>query len=153
DTTPGFTVCAMALREALAFSPDGKWIASGSPDRGPVGVWDTTTGRATGVLDTQRYYLNDMAFLHDGRLLTFNADRTLRSWNPSQNEATIILRFSDPSIVGQLVSPDGTILMCAKGQNALLWDLTTSRKRADLPGPWVWGNCMAVFSADGRHLA
>src|SRR5262249_42445280 len=101
-----------SLREGLAFSPDGKWGASGSPDAGLVGVWNTATGRVTGVLDTQGRYLNDMAFLRDGRLLTFSGDGTLRSWNLSQNEASILLRISDPSISGQLLSPDGGMLMC-----------------------------------------
>src|SRR5262249_26322094 len=68
------------LREALAFSPDGKRIAAGSLELGTVGVWDTATGRDAGVLRGQGAYLQDLAFGPDERLLVFTGDGTLRSW-------------------------------------------------------------------------
>jgi WD40 repeat protein len=142
-----------ALRQALAFSPDGKRIASGAPELGTVGVWDTATGLEASVLPGQGHYLQDLAFGPDGRLLAFTEDGTLRSWDLSRNDRTILCRIPEPSLTGLLLSPDGRLLLGVKDRQAQLWDVSAGRKRADLPGEFVIGNHMAVFSSDGRHLA
>jgi WD40 repeat protein/serine/threonine protein kinase len=141
------------LRQALAFSPDGKRIASGSPEPGTVGVWDTATGREAGVLPGQGSNLQDLAFGPDGRLLACTADGMLQSWDLSRNDRTILCRIPETSFTGLLLSPDGRLLLGEKDKQAQLWDVPARRKRADLPGEFVIGNHTAVFSSDGRLLA
>jgi WD40 repeat protein len=141
------------LRPAFAFSPDGKRIASGSPELGTVGVWDTATGREVGVLPGKGSNLQDLAFGPDGRLLACTEDGMLRSWDLSRNDRTIICRIAETSFTGLLLSPDGCLLLGAKDKQAQLWDVPAGRKRADLPGEFVIGNHTAVFSSDGRLLA
>jgi WD40 repeat protein/tRNA A-37 threonylcarbamoyl transferase component Bud32 len=140
-----------SLREALAFSPDGKRIAAGSQELGTVGVWDTATGRPAGVLQGQGFYLRDMAFDPDNRLLSSAGDGSLQSWELSRDLRTVLCRT--PDTAGLLLSPDGRLLMGLRGKEVQLWDVTTGRKRADLPGAWLKEGCMAVFSGDGRHFA
>jgi WD40 repeat protein/serine/threonine protein kinase len=140
------------LREALTFSRDGKRIAAGSPELGTVGVWDTATGREAGVLPRQGSYVQDMAFGPDDHLLVFTVDGMLRSWELSRDNGTILSRIPRQS-TGFLLSPDGRLLVGVQGKQVQLWDVTNGRKRADLPGEWLTGNSMAVFSSDGRHLA
>jgi WD40 repeat protein/serine/threonine protein kinase len=140
------------LRPALAFSPDGKRIAAGSLEPGTV-VWDTATGREAGVLPGQHHSFQDMAFGPDGHLLVFTADRTLLAWDLSRNDWTILCRIAEKSLLGLLLSPDGRLLLGVKDKQAQLWDVPAGRKRADLPGEFLMGQCMAVFSGDGRHLA
>jgi WD40 repeat protein/serine/threonine protein kinase len=142
-----------ALRRALAFSSDGKLIASGSLELGTVGVWDTATGREAAVLPGEGYELEDLAFGPDGRLLALTEDRTLRSWDLARDDRTLLCRLPRTSLTGRLLSPDCRLLLGVNDKQAQLWDILAGRKRADLPGEFVLGNNMAVFSSDGRHLA
>jgi WD40 repeat protein/serine/threonine protein kinase len=141
------------LRQALAFSPDGKRIASASPEPGTVGIWDTATGREAGVLPGQGRNLQDLAFGPDGCLLAFTEDGTLRSWDLARSGRTILCRIPEKTFTGLLLSPDGRLLLGVHDKQAQLWDVPAGRKRADLAGEFVVGSVAAVFSSDGRHLA
>jgi WD40 repeat protein len=141
------------LRPALAFSPDGNRIASGSPEPGTVGVWDTATGREAGVLPGQGHRLQDLAFGPDGHLLVFTLDGTLLSWDLSRNDRTILCRIPEKTLTGLLLSPDGSLLLGVHDKQAQLWDVPAGRKRADLPGEFEVREVTAVFSSDGRLLA
>ena len=52
----------------MAFSPDGKELASGSKDR-LVKLWDTASGRLLRTLPRFEYPIQSIAFSPDGRLL------------------------------------------------------------------------------------
>jgi eukaryotic-like serine/threonine-protein kinase len=151
---PHLTTVAAAQRvqAALAFYPDGKRIAAGSPD-GTVRVWDLASGRETGVLPGQGHSTLNVTFGQDERLLVFDGNGMLRSWEVPGNKSTVILQLAAEGLVGQLLSPDGRLLLASKDFIGGLWDVQTGRKRADLPGKLSFGQSTAVFSAAGRHLA
>src|SRR5262249_51825826 len=71
----------------------------------------------------------------------------------SRNEATILLRIPNNGVLGQLISPDARHVMGMDARVGQLWDVTTARKSADLPGKIAGGQSTAVYSTDGRYLA
>ena len=66
---------------SVAFSPDGKRLASGSID-GKVKVWDALSGQETLTLKGHSDGVNSVAFSPDGkRLASGSADQTVKLWD------------------------------------------------------------------------
>jgi hypothetical protein len=103
----------------VAFSPDGRLLATASSDR-TARVWDPATGDCLRTLTGHTDSPIGVAFSPDGRLLaTASHDRTARVWDPATGEHLRTLAGHTSAVYGVAFSPDGRLLATAS------WDETT----------------------------
>ena len=65
---------------AVAFSPDGRFIVSGSRDH-TLKLWDAANGALLKTFNGHDGYVSSVAFSPDGRLIASGDDHTLNLWD------------------------------------------------------------------------
>ena len=141
------------LVTAVAFSPDGRRLASAGGD-GTVRLWDPATGAELAALTGHDGPVAAVAFSPDGRrLASAGEDGTVRLWDPATGAELAALTGHDGPVAAVAFSPDGRRLASAGGDGTVrLWDPATGAELAALTGHD--GPVAAVaFSPDGRRLA
>jgi eukaryotic-like serine/threonine-protein kinase len=138
---------------AVAYSPDGRQIASASNDY-TVKLWDTATRQEVRTLSGHTAYATSVAYSPDGRTLaSASDDRTVRLWDTVTGHEVQTLRGHSEAVVGVAYSPVGhQIASASYDRTVKLWDAATGREIRTLQGHAEWVLCVA-FSPDGRQIA
>ena len=98
---------------AIAYSPDGKILASGSAS-GTIRLWDTETDEILQTLDDHWRSVRSLAFSPDGSMLASGSrDRTVRLWNPQTGELLHTLRGHTDGLNSVAFSADGSTVISA----------------------------------------
>ncbi len=134
---------------AVAYSPDGRTIASGEGNA--VTVWDARSGALLRkFVDTSR--VNALVFSPDGKTLASGAYRAL-IWDMKTGALLHQLKGHEAEVNAVAYSPDGQYLVSGgNDKTARIWDARSGARLHTLKGHTRRVNG-AAFSPDGKNAA
>lgn len=143
---------------SIAFSPDGKTLASASSDQS-VRLWDVSSGALRRVLKRHQHTVTSVAYSPQGDLLASGStDGSVVIWDAATGKAKQTLE-ADCLVHGVAFSPDGTAVACGRSfrdsevhGGILLWDIASGSQRWLSAEDWTLHVQSIGFSADGKTL-
>ncbi|MYC78032.1 hypothetical protein F4X10_19900 [Candidatus Poribacteria bacterium] len=145
--------------EVVAFSPDGRTLASGSSPH-IIQLWDMDTQRSHTTFEVDAFQVWGLTFSPDGQLLVSGSSEEVLIWNVHTQELNAryqrwygAIAFSPDGVTSVMFSPNGSTLASGGNDGTVrLWDVGTDQGPTILTGHKYEVNSVA-FSPDGRVLA
>ncbi|QIR40962.1 ribosome assembly protein 4 [Tolypothrix sp. PCC 7910] len=156
DATPTASYIDSSYQDSvtsIAFSSDGKKLASGSEDK-TIKLWDISSGKLLQTFNGHSGLIKTIALSSDGqKLASGSEDKTIKLWDVTTGK--LLQTFSGHSDVVNSVafSSDGQKLASgSKDKTIKLWDISTGKVLQTFNGHSDAVNSVA-FSSDGQKLA
>jgi WD40 repeat protein len=143
----------------LAYSRDGRLLASCEFRSDLVRVWDAETGRAVATCRGHVGHLHAVAFGPGGLLASAGDDGTVRLWDAETGRPGDVLKAHEVGAFGVCFDPGGTVLATIGGDAAVrLWEVPAGRPLRTLGAAVgrlasVTVTDVLAFDPEGRRLA
>jgi WD40 repeat protein/serine/threonine protein kinase len=138
---------------ALAFSPDGKWLAGRDQEGKSVVLRDAANLRIVATWEGHTDLINAITFRRDGgRILTASSDHTVRVWDPTTGKCSRIYEGHTDKVYAAVFHPDGSrVASAGRDRDIWIWGPEGDQEGVRLPGhaSYVWS---LAFSPDGKSI-
>ncbi len=138
---------------ALAFSPEGKILASTSDDKN-IKLWDLKTKKVLASLSGHLQPVKSIAFSPNGKILaSASDDKTIKLWDINTLKEICTLLGHSHIVKSVAFSPDGEILASGSWDKTVkLWNVSTGGEICTFTGHQLQVNSVA-FSPQGKMIA
>ena len=140
--------------QAIAFSRDRQWLASGSQDC-TLNLWQRGSLWQLTPLTGPQAAVKTLAFSPNGQLLASGSlDCTVRVWRPGRSRPLVSLTGHRAGVMALAFSPDGRLLVSGSADGTVkLWQPNQAGLADTLAqAPQAAGLWALAFSPEGEHL-
>ncbi len=151
DAGPGVLRGHTGVVVSLAFSGDGRTVASVGGEEHTIRLWDVRTQKPLGAPLTGYVGFNALAFSPRGHTLMYATNDGVRLFDVRARKQVALLKNHETRLFGIALSDDGRMLASTDTDTIRLWDVRTHRQiGAPLPGKRVQD---VALSPGARTLA
>jgi WD40 repeat protein len=140
----------------LAFSPDGKWLASGGYER-TIHIWDPATGKEIRKWPGPEPNVTSIAFSPDCKLLATGGlhDPVVHLWEAATGHEFQALQGLPRGASSLVFSPSGKVLLAGgySTGDVYAWEVKTGKLLGELTGPPDGSEELNVQFVNGRRVA
>lgn len=136
----------------VAFSPNGRYLASGSLDRSIL-IWDLKERQVIKTLKGHSHWVTALSFSPNGRyLISGSVDHTLRRWDLNKEDSVEVLKGHEKPITTLTCSADSRYIASGSLDKTIrIWDLNNTKSLAVITQPTAVAALR--FSPTGLWLA
>ncbi len=148
QTLEGHSDCVVSV----AFSPDGKYIISGSDDK-TIKIWDAKSGKCLRTLEGHSDWVISVAFSLDGKYIVSGSnDNTAKIWDVNSGVCIQTLKGHLDNVRSVRFSPDGKYICTSSMDKTIkIWDAKKGNCFRTLNGHSKSVYPIA-FSLDGKNV-